>query len=118
MILASHLHGYAEGTFAGKPVYVTGGGGARLEKGAEFHYLLLDCPSPGEAARVTYHPIPDPDHNLARNGPRLYYFEAMSVWIFWLGAVVFSAPMIAWVWRRALPGRQPNVATVPRSSNP
>ena len=40
-LLASHIHGYLEDNVEGIPVFITGGGGAKLEEGFDkYHYLL------------------------------------------------------------------------------
>jgi len=101
MILASHLHGYARGSFAGVPVVVTGGGGAPLDKlpGSEFNFVVLDEEDAAGAA-VSYVPIPDPDGSLRVWGRRLFLLESQPAHIYWGGAVLGALPLAVLVIRR------------------
>jgi len=47
-LLASHIHGYLEDNVEGIPVFITGGGGAKLEEGFDkYHYLLCTVEADG-----------------------------------------------------------------------
>lgn len=106
LIFAGHLHGYAEGSFAGVPVYVSGGGGGRLEgPKEEHHYLLLESAAP-ELPRVSRVRIAPPSAAAMRKERFLYYLETRPDYVYWLAAAAGGAPLAWALWRRrrARPG--------------
>ena len=41
LLLFSHIHGYAQTTVQGVPLVISGGAGARLEEGHQYHWVLV-----------------------------------------------------------------------------